>query len=171
MCKYKNKGRQSQQAQVVDADPQEEQLFAASCFSSYDSCNTWLIDSGCTHHMCHNAAMFRDLDETYSSKVKIGNGEYVKVIGKGTIVVKTTSDIKLIPDMLCVLDISQNLLSVGSETRPLNPSTDGRNLTAAFRVIFKNSEVLHSASENEHMNESPYKPQRSSPGGPDPQHH
>ncbi|KAA8546877.1 hypothetical protein F0562_003306 [Nyssa sinensis] len=113
VCKYKNKCPQSQQAQAVNADPREEQLFAASCFSSYDSGNTWLVDSGYTHHMCHNVAMFRDLDETYSSKVKIGNSEYVKVKGRGTTAVKTTSSIKLIPDVLFVPDISQNLLSVG----------------------------------------------------------
>ena len=37
--KYKNKGPQSQQAQVADADSQEEKLFIASCFSSQDSYN------------------------------------------------------------------------------------------------------------------------------------
>ena len=34
VCKYKNKGPQSQQAQVVDVDLQEEKLFVVSCFSS-----------------------------------------------------------------------------------------------------------------------------------------
>ncbi|KAA8524024.1 hypothetical protein F0562_010545 [Nyssa sinensis] len=70
-------------------------------------------ESGCIHHMCHKAAMLRDLDETYSSKVKIGNSDYVKVKERGTAGVKTTSGIKLIPDVLFVPNISQNLLSVG----------------------------------------------------------
>ncbi|RVX19445.1 Retrovirus-related Pol polyprotein from transposon TNT 1-94 [Vitis vinifera] len=113
VCKYKNKGPQSQQAQVADADSQEEKLFVASCFSSQDSYNAWLIDSGCTHHMCHNATIFKDLDKTYNSTVKVGNGGYVDVKGRGTIAIKTNSGIKLIFDVLFVPDISQNLLSVG----------------------------------------------------------
>lgn len=72
-------------------------------FSNNDSSNAWLIDGGCTHHMCHNAAMFRNLDETYSSKVKVGIGEHVKVKGWGMV---THSDILFVPH------ISQNQLSV-----------------------------------------------------------
>ena len=113
VCKYKNKGPQSQQAQVADADSQEEKLFIASCFSSQDSYNAQLIDSGCTHHMCHNATVFKDLDKTYNSTVKVGNGGYVDVKGRDTVAVKRNSCIKLIFDVLFVPVISQNLLSVG----------------------------------------------------------
>ncbi|RVX16985.1 hypothetical protein CK203_003255 [Vitis vinifera] len=67
----------------ADADSQDEKLFIASCFSSQDSYNAWLIDSGCTHHMCHNATIFKDLDKTYNSTVKVGNGGYVDVKGRG----------------------------------------------------------------------------------------
>ena len=111
--KYKNKGTQSQQVQVADTDSQEEKLFIASCFSSEDSYNAWVIDSGCTHHICHNATIFKDLDKTYNSTVKVGNGGYVDVKERGTVAVKTNSDIKLISNVLFVPDISQNLLSVG----------------------------------------------------------
>ena len=113
VCKYKNKGPQSQQAQVVDVDLQEEKLFVVSCFSSQDSYNAWFIDNGCTHHMCHNATIFKDLDKTYNSMVKVGNGGYVDVKGRDAVVVKTNSGIKLISDVLFVPDISQNLLNVG----------------------------------------------------------
>ena len=63
--------------------------------------------------MCHNATVFKDLDKTYNSTVKVGNGGYVDVKGRGTVVVKKNSGIKLISDVLFVPDISQNLLSVG----------------------------------------------------------
>ena len=65
------------------------------------------------HNMCHNATIFKDLEKTYNSTVKGGNGGYVDVKRRGTIVVKTNSGIKLISDVLFVPDISQNLLSVG----------------------------------------------------------
>ncbi|RVW88147.1 Retrovirus-related Pol polyprotein from transposon TNT 1-94 [Vitis vinifera] len=74
---------------------------------------TKLIDSGCTHHMCHNATVFKDLDKTYNSTVKVGNGGYVDVKGRDTVAVKRNSCIKLIFDVLFVPVISQNLLSVG----------------------------------------------------------
>ena len=63
--------------------------------------------------MCHNATIFKVLDKTYNSTVKVGNGGYVDVKGRGTVVVKTNSGIKLISDVLFVPDISQNLLRVG----------------------------------------------------------
>ena len=63
--------------------------------------------------MCHNATIFKDLEKTYNSTVKVGNGGYVDVKGRDTIAVKTNSGIKLIFDVLFLPDISQNLLSVG----------------------------------------------------------
>ena len=65
------------------------------------------------HSMCHNATIFKDLGKTYNSTVKVGNGGYVDVKGRGRISVKTNSGIKLISNVLFVPDISQNLLSIG----------------------------------------------------------
>jgi len=114
VCKSKNKSSKPSQAQLADADDvQEEQLFAVSCFSTNNLSDAWLIDSGCTHHLCNDAEMFRILDNTYKSKVKVGNGEFLKVKGKGSVAVLTNSGIKTIPDVLYIPDISQNLLSVG----------------------------------------------------------
>ena len=42
-----------------------------------------------------------------------GNCEYILVIGKGTIVIESLTCLKLVYDVLFVLDIDQNLLSVG----------------------------------------------------------
>ncbi|KAK2968736.1 hypothetical protein RJ640_014012 [Escallonia rubra] len=47
------------------------------------------------------------------SKVKLGNGALVDVTGKGKIVVQTKKGKKLIPDVLLVPNLLQNLLSVG----------------------------------------------------------
>lgn len=51
-------------------------------------------------------------------------------------------------------------------------SSNGRNLSSSFRVMFKKRiEVLNHELENEDGNRRQHRPQRSSPGGPDPQHH
>ena len=64
-------------------------------------------------HTPHVSQCYNILEKTYNSTVKGGNGGYVDVKRRDTIVVKTNSGIKLISNMLFVPDISQNLLSVG----------------------------------------------------------
>ena len=71
------------------------------------------MDSSCTNHMTNNQDLFRELDRTSISKVRIGNGEYIPVKGKGTVAIKSQIGLKLIYDVLFVPDVDQNLLSVG----------------------------------------------------------
>jgi len=57
--------------------------------------------------------LFKELDESFYSKVVIGNGQHVEVKGKGVVTVETLSGIKYISDVLFVSEINQSLLSVG----------------------------------------------------------
>ena len=68
--------------------------------------SSWLIDSGCTNHMTAYLSLFKDLDKSYLSKVKIGNGDYIKVEGKGAIEVETMSGIKILKNVLYVPKIN-----------------------------------------------------------------
>ena len=63
--------------------------------------------------MTHDKSMFKELDYTYISKVKIRNGDYIEVRGRGNVARNSNSSIKLINDVLFVPKIDQNLLSVG----------------------------------------------------------
>ena len=102
-----------EKANPVAQQPEEEQLFVASCFSTGNSSNdSWLFDSGCTNHMTNNQDLFKELDRTTISKVKIGNGDYIDVKGKGIVVLNSLSGLKYISDVLYMPDIDQNLLSV-----------------------------------------------------------
>ena len=56
---------------------------------------------------------FRTLQSTEVAKVRIGNGDCIAAKGKGTVAITTNSSTKTIFDVLYVLDIDQNLLSVG----------------------------------------------------------
>jgi len=110
---YKNKFQiREADAQVTDQDD-EDQMFVATCFSTRSSSECWLIDSGCTNHMTFDRTLFKDLQSTEISKVRIGNGDYISTKGKGTIAIATNSGTKTISDVLYVPDIDQNLLSVG----------------------------------------------------------
>jgi hypothetical protein len=108
----KNKGQQQQEAKVADQQ-EEEQLFVATCLSTNHSSESWLIDSGCTNHMTYDKGLFKELVNAESSKVRIGDGSYLAVKGRGTIAIEGCSGTKLVSDVLFVPEINQNLLSVG----------------------------------------------------------
>jgi len=65
---------------------EEDFLFMATiqemCNTAKANDSSWLIDSGSTNHMTANLSSFKDLDKSYLSRVRIGNGDYVKVEGK-----------------------------------------------------------------------------------------
>lgn len=105
--------QQQSEAKIAIQQTQEEQLFAVSCFATTSSVESWLIDSGCTNHMTYDQELFRDLDTTFISKVRIGNGARIAVKGKGTIAFESCADLKLISDVLYVPEINKKLLSVG----------------------------------------------------------
>ena len=88
-------------------------MFVATCFSSKNTSESWLIDSGCTNHLTYDQGLFKELDKTTISKVRIGNGEYILARGKETVAIESLSGLKLILDVLFVPNIDQNLLSVG----------------------------------------------------------
>jgi len=62
--------------------------------------------------MTYDHELFKELDETTISKVRIGNGALIAVKGKGTVAIEGHSGLKLISDVLYVPEINQNLLSV-----------------------------------------------------------
>ncbi|KAG6508607.1 hypothetical protein ZIOFF_033983 [Zingiber officinale] len=90
-----------------------ELMFTASCFATGVTRRSWLVDSGCTHHMSYDEKSFANLDRSFCAKVKIGNGDYIDVEGRGDVVVDGLKGRKLISDVLYVPKIDQNLLSVG----------------------------------------------------------
>lgn len=56
--------------------------------------------------MTHDACLFETLDKSFISKVKIKNGEFVEVQGKGDVVIKTFTGTKLIFNMLYILKLN-----------------------------------------------------------------
>jgi len=98
--------------QIVEDKTEEELLLTTSCVTTNESTKDWIIDSGCTNHMTHDRELFKELDKSNISKLRIGNGEQLVVKGTGTISIKTHSGIKLSFDVLYVPEITQDLLSV-----------------------------------------------------------
>jgi hypothetical protein len=80
--------------------------------------------------MKNNQDLFKELVRTAIFKVKIRNGDYIDVKGKGIVVLNNLFGLKYISDVLYVLDIDQNLFSVG------------QFMKKGFKVLFKDQWCL-----------------------------
>ena len=98
----KGKAQQHEVDAQVAEQEDEDQLFVASCFVSSSLTTSWLIDSGCTNHMTNDKKLFRNMRPTDITKVKIGNGDYISVKGRGTITITSTVGTNTISDVLYV---------------------------------------------------------------------
>ena len=136
ICKHKNKIQEAD-AQVAN-QKEEDQLFVVTCFSSRESSESWLIDSGCTNHISHDQALFKDLKPTTIRNVRIGNGDHIPVKENGTIAISTNISTNTISDVLFIPDIDQNSLSVD------------QLIEKGFKVSFENKHCLiHDANGQE----------------------
>lgn len=78
-----------------------------------DASQIWFLDSGCSNHMTGFKYLFKELDETYKLKGKLGDDKLIQVEGKGTVFVQTNQNgMKYLHNISFILELSQNLLSV-----------------------------------------------------------
>ncbi|KAH1056007.1 hypothetical protein J1N35_034072 [Gossypium stocksii] len=80
--------------------------------------------------MASDEGLFRDLDSSFVSKVKIGNRNLIEARSTGNVVISTHSGNKTILDVLFIPDIDQNLLSVG------------QLIEKGYSLIFKNNSYV-----------------------------
>lgn len=101
-------------------------LVSVSLLSVYGSVD-WIVDSGCTSHMCCDMDLFRDIDMNFKSKVTVANGEVLKCQGLGAVSLNlnNNSDLKILPKVMFVPKLTTNLISVSQLTK------------SGFSVVFK----------------------------------
>jgi len=79
--------------------------------------NVWYLDNGASNHMSGVRQMFRDIDHTVSGKVRFGDGSFVEIMGKGSILFQGRSgDQWLLHDIYYVPKLKSNLISLGQLT-------------------------------------------------------
>ncbi|KAA3461149.1 Retrovirus-related Pol polyprotein from transposon TNT 1-94 [Gossypium australe] len=112
-CQNHPKRSQAELRVAEDSSDHEEQVFAVSCSPGQKKASKgWLLDSGCTNHMSSDATIFKTLDRSCKTKVKVGNGQFIKAEGKGDVLICTSTGNKLISNVLLVPEIDRNLLSI-----------------------------------------------------------
>lgn len=80
--------------------------------------------------MTPDASIFKWINSSFNSKVKVGNAQYIKAEGKGDVLIDTCSGIKLVSNVLLVPKVDRNLLSIG------------QLLEKEYSIVFKNRECL-----------------------------
>jgi hypothetical protein len=88
------------------------------CFLSYekdenDTKDIWYLDSGCCNHMSGNNKLFSTMDESFKSKIKVGDDKALEVSAKGAMQVHTEEGMKSVKDIYYTPQLKHNLLSVG----------------------------------------------------------
>lgn len=74
--------------------------------------NVWILDSGCSNHMCGDKRWFCRLDEEYKQHVKLGNNTRMEVAGKGDVRIKINGIVHVVTNVYFVSELKNNLLSI-----------------------------------------------------------
>ncbi|CAN6681975.1 unnamed protein product [Malus baccata var. baccata] len=75
--------------------------------------DTWYVESGCSNHMTGREELLVDIDRTMTTKVEMGTGKLIKVIGKCNLAVETKMGKSYIKEVMLVSGLQENQLSVG----------------------------------------------------------
>ncbi|CAA7046104.1 unnamed protein product [Microthlaspi erraticum] len=77
---------------------------------------SWIIDSGATHHVCHDKRLFSMLSENVHSSVTLPTGSGVQITGIGSI---KLSEYMILKNVLYIPDFRLNLLSISQLIKDL----------------------------------------------------
>ncbi|CAA7043502.1 unnamed protein product [Microthlaspi erraticum] len=92
------------------------------------SSDSWIIDSGATHHVCHDKSLFEDISTASNTSVTLPTGLGVQIAGIGRI---KMSEYMILNNVLYIPDFRLNLLSISQLTKDLG-----------YRVSFDHSSCV-----------------------------
>ncbi|CAL8990667.1 unnamed protein product, partial [Prunus brigantina] len=128
--KNKEKDKTGSEANVAKSGGEDFE-FALASSSADDHSKEWMLDSGCTYHMCPIREWFSSFEELDCGVVLMGNNNACKTQGIGKIclkmhdgTVRELSDVRYVPDM------KKNLISLGAlESKGLKITMEGGGST------------------------------------------
>ncbi|RVW88219.1 Retrovirus-related Pol polyprotein from transposon TNT 1-94 [Vitis vinifera] len=74
--------------------------------------DVWFLDSGCSNHMCGDARMFSELNESFRQQVKLGNNSRITVKGRGNVRLQLNGFNYVLTAVFYVPELKNNLLSI-----------------------------------------------------------
>jgi len=112
----KGNGKQPEkfpEASIVETESDGDCFVASN--TEQRSKNEWILDSDCTFHMSHNRDWFTTYELVYNGLVLMGNDAQCKVVGEGTIKIKTHDEIvRTLTGVRYVPELKRNLISLGT---------------------------------------------------------
>ncbi|CAH2091010.1 unnamed protein product [Euphydryas editha] len=113
--KLKRDNRNKSNKKSVQVSAQSETFLVCALAECVNSAN-WIIDSGCTSHMCNNKNLFTSMDTSFTSNVTVADNNILQCKGKGYVTVYVNKCSRIIENVLYVPNLSANLLSVSKLT-------------------------------------------------------
>ncbi|KAM2859524.1 hypothetical protein COP2_024947 [Malus domestica] len=134
--KNKEKEKAGSEANIAKSGDDDFEFALASSYADGHS-NEWILDSGCTYHMCPIREWFSNFEELDGGVVLMGNNNACKTQGIGKVclkmhdgTVRELSDVRYVPDM------KKNLISLGAlESKGLKITMEGGVLKAVYGAL------------------------------------
>ena len=91
----------------------EEKVIPKTMEQSKREDEMWYLDNGASNHMTGERSYFSKIKENITRKVKFGDGSYVNINGKGSILFEAkTGEHKLLTDIYYIPELRSNILSL-----------------------------------------------------------
>lgn len=77
----------------------------------------WYLDNGASNHMTGIKSHFKDVDESITRRVRFGDGSYVEIKGRGSILLGCRNqEQKIVSNVYYIPNLKSNILSLGQFT-------------------------------------------------------
>lgn len=110
---YHNKNRyQTNIANIVWEHDQDQCMFYTTEDLIRENRGSWYLDSGFSNYMAKDETIFKSIDQSVKVKVRLENDSVIESKGKCTIMMETDKGTQIIHEILLVLRLKENLLSI-----------------------------------------------------------
>lgn len=105
------------QASVAEIEEERACDVLSAHSERFSYSDIWILDSGCSYHMCPERSWFHTYEEFDGGAVLMGNDATVKTVGIGNIKVKMfDGKVRTLTNVRHVPDLKKNLVSLGALT-------------------------------------------------------